>query len=767
MGQAEMALGTYPLGLALLCASPRHTIGILIGLILTTFSNLSNPVLYLCTYLAAALIRVLATWLLESPDVRFELPPSLRKKITPEGEEAIPAPKPLQKTLTALFSESVCLRMATAGMCSLIIGLYDIIAGGFLYYDLFAALFAIAVCVCAVLVFSVCLEKRIDIVWLTSASEGALLFAFVFSARTVNMLSFPLAPMAAFFFTLAACRMRGTWTGIVASLICGLAYAPLLTPAFLLAALGYLFFYKAEKSTRGVLLAVGAATAWSIYAGGAGMLLSFLPALLLSGTAFTVSERLLSKQKSAGAENEAEEEHEAHIEVGRYRDANERFRGISDAFSSLSEVFYNLSDRFRRPGTLDLRRLCDHSFDRFCTDCPNKSVCWGLEYTETLGSVNELIACLHTRGKVSRTNVADHLLHRCSQMDLILEEINRECAHLTGEMLRNNRTEIFAMDYEAAASIINDALEEDDGEYRFDPETERRVAEYLTDAGVLFGGVTVYGNRRRRILVRGVDIEHAKVSFETLRSDLGELCSSELGAPLFEVENSVSTMVLQAKQKITVASAEKNVSADGGVSGDSVNLFSNRQDYFYALISDGMGAGREAALTSNLCSIFLEKMLRAGNRAGTSLRMLNNMIRSRGADSTRECSSTVDLLELDLMTGEGSFIKGGAAPSFIVRGNVVQRLQAGTVPIGIICTLDVQRTTVSLRPGDLVVMISDGILQRDAECEWITSYLAGAGEQAPEEIVASICCHAAEGEEHDDCSAVALRIGSFDDKRKE
>jgi stage II sporulation protein E len=222
-------------------------------------------------------------------------------------------------------------------------------------------------------------------------------------------------------------------------------------------------------------------------------------------------------------------------------------------------------------------------------------------------------------------------------------------------------------------------------------------------------------------------------------------------------------MTLTAKRKIAVISAQNNVSADGGVSGDSVNLFCNKKDYFYALISVGMGSGKEAALTSGLCSVFLEKMLRAGNRAATSLRMLNNMIASRAHDSTKECSSTVDLLELDLMTGEGAFLKSGAAPSFVVRGKVVRRLQAGTVPIGILNTLDVQKTEFTLRVGDTVVMVSDGIVPCDDDAEWLTSYLTGAATQAPEEIVSHICRRCTESKTRDDCSVVALRILDADE----
>ena len=110
------------------------------------------------------------------------------------------------------------------------------------------------------------------------------------------------------------------------------------------------------------------------------------------------------------------------------------------------------------------------------------------------------------------------------------------------------------------------------------------------------------------------------------------------------------------------------------------------------------------------------------------------------------------------MTAEACFIKSGAAPSFVVRGQVVHRLQAGSAPIGIIGTLDAERHDFQLRVGDTVVMISDGILNDDPECEWLTAYLHHSAGRKPEELVSQICNHARNGERRDDCSAVALRI---------
>ena len=55
-------------------------------------------------------------------------------------------------------------------------------------------------------------------------------------------------------------------------------------------------------------------------------------------------------------------------------------------------------------------------------------------------------------------------------------------------------------------------------------------------------------------------------------------------------------------------------------------------------------------------------------------------------------------------------------------------------------------------------MVSDGILQDDNDGAWLMSYLKGAATETPEEIVYQICRRCAEGETHDDCSVVALRI---------
>lgn len=776
-GQGSMLFGTNPLGIALLCAAQGHILPILGGLILGAVFSEPQPILPIVTYLAAGVIRMVSARLMGPGETRRRpLPARIRARLETAGE---PVDKPraprffsrlvarpaaahlreLRDEIRALFSEWVPLRMVTAAVCALIVSLFRLIGGGFLYYDLFATFFAVFTAPAAVMVYSVRLGERRDLRLLYALSTGALLFSTVWASDSLQLGMVPLSAFFALFLPLLVTLRAGTVAGIVSAILAGLAHDPMSIPAYLLAVLVFSLFSLRKKADLGAFLAVAAALVWSVYAHGLAVLAPLVFANLTAGALLSLLSRRTAEKPVPAPAEAAEASVRLRCATDRHAGTNDRLRGISDAFSSLSEMFYNLSDRLRRPTTLDLHRLCDASFDRFCPACPHKTVCWGLEYAETLEVLGSLASALHTHGTVSEKQFSPALLRRCPSVGAILAAINGGCARLTGELLRDNRTEIFAMDYEAAANIINDALEEDEGEYRLDADLAARVAEYLPSAGIAAQSVAVYGGRQRQILARGVDFDRTAISAETLRADLSELCGAELSAPSFEVEGPACTMILRTRRTISVNGAQRCISAEGGVSGDAVSLFSNRKDLFYALVNDGMGSGHDAALTANLCSVFLEKMLRAGNRAGTSLRMLNNMILSRTRrNSAAECSSTVDLLEVDLITGVGTFIKNGAAPSFVVRGTTVHRVCAGTAPIGILRDTEAQFSEFPLKPGDTVVMVSDGILQNDPDGEWLSGYLATAGDKDPEEILNRVFLHTSTPDATDDRSAIVLRV---------
>ncbi len=215
------------------------------------------------------------------------------------------------------------------------------------------------------------------------------------------------------------------------------------------------------------------------------------------------------------------------------------------------------------------------------------------------------------------------------------------------------------------------------------------------------------------------------------------------------------------KPRLSVSCARRSLCAEGEDTycGDTVGTFHSANGRFYAFISDGMGAGREAAITSGICGAFLQKMLGAGNSCDTALNMLNAFLRNRGSGSLHECSATVDLAEIDLLAGRAYFYKSGAAPTYVFRSGSLLKLRSHTVPIGIIRELDTRRIEFEVGDGDLIVMVSDGVTQGREECPWLFDLLRSQGESEETENIAERIVRYAKGEgSPDDVSVLTIRI---------
>ena len=191
------------------------------------------------------------------------------------------------------------------------------------------------------------------------------------------------------------------------------------------------------------------------------------------------------------------------------------------------------------------------------------------------------------------------------------------------------------------------------------------------------------------------------------------------------------------------------------ISGDTVAAFESADGHFYALISDGMGQGRIARETSELVSKILTRGLDFGASKDTVMHILNGILRRR----REECSATVDLFDLDLYDGSATFIKSGAAPSFIKRGSSIFRLKSQTAPIGLLRTIDSERIRVEIAGEDYVVMISDGISQSADEAAWLLDLLSRPPRRTLKEYADSILAAAVENSRtRDDMSVLVLKI---------
>ena len=191
-----------------------------------------------------------------------------------------------------------------------------------------------------------------------------------------------------------------------------------------------------------------------------------------------------------------------------------------------------------------------------------------------------------------------------------------------------------------------------------------------------------------------------------------------------------------------------SVAGRADISGDSTASFRVGARY-YLMLCDGMGTGAEAARESGQAQTLVQSLAQLGFDAADALQMLNELYILRGDGAF----STVDLLQLDLVSGEGCLYKWGAAPSYLVLGDgTVRTLGSVTAPpgLGVGQTQQAQCIPVSLREGELLALLSDGV-----EAEQAQVFLTNAPHLSPRQTANGLVFR---GSREDDRSAAALRL---------
>lgn len=156
-------------------------------------------------------------------------------------------------------------------------------------------------------------------------------------------------------------------------------------------------------------------------------------------------------------------------------------------------------------------------------------------------------------------------------------------------------------------------------------------------------------------------------------------------------------------------------------------------------------------------------MLRDGVDANRAIRELNRyMVNKSGED---ENFATIDMTVIDKSTGKADFYKMGAVTSFLVRDHRVRRIQKPALPVGILPKVKLARVSVRLRPGDVIIMVSDGITEADTQdpgARWLEGMLgredmSKTGPRVLAEKIAGEAC-ARRKREADDSTVIAVKI---------
>ena len=721
LGSKQMLFETTPLSFALLATSSRQTPFVLLGIAASAIGGGKFSLMTLIGGCITVLARLFSRFFLDKAPVNHN------------GKGII-------HQFSVIFSEHKYLRVMSGAIGVFFVGIWRIISGGFRFYDLFAAIFYLILTPFAAFLFSwyfdLCEQRARDKkafsmpvsqekLYLLSCA--LLICALIYSLDKTSFAGISAQVFVAVVISLYACK-KGALLGLTASLMFGFCISPSLAPMCALCALAYISISKLSIFGASIASCI-AGLIWTIYVGGFSTFGELFPSLLSSTMVFCCAERIniFADIEELFAPPEVKKDMfspQILINEQKNLSQDEKLRSISDSFSSLSEIFYNLSSKLKRPTSLDLRNICERSFERQCKDCDNCEICLGAEYSSTLEVMKKITIQLHSFGTADTKKLPETFKKRCPHAQNLIESINKACAIETKKAFQNEKTEIFALDYDAISQILNDALAENEEEFKLDTAMSKKLSRAISDQGFGEHNVTVFGKRKLKIIARGLDLSERASDVSKLQQSLEEASRYALAEPTFELAFGSVNMQTEARRAFSVESAFATATGQGeSVCGDTVSIFENKNDYLYALISDGMGTGQNAAFVSEMCNVFLRNMLNAGNGMEISLKMLNSVVRAKGTTSAQECSATVDLLQFDLYLGALTLIKSGAAPTFVLRRGNVFKLGAPSFPIGILRSLDAKQIDIACEDGDIIVMVSDGAAKDGDDCDYLLDIL--------------------------------------------
>jgi len=704
-GGASIVFDTYPFGIALLCGADDNILLLYIGLLLSALERRSEATALFLVYTACIVMRFAFS--------RWISPPKEKPQKNEKG--ALLPDK--------LFCEPFSLRFITVLICSLSQGLARLISDGFLYYDLFG-LFACVLAAPALFSAFYCLthvRKRTG--HLVFLSACVFVFSIVYSIRLYYILGFSAGVIAAYLITLYVAKKFGVMQGCVFGLFAGLACGLSMGPAFAL--IGFVFGTLVTYSLfAGVSAALLTGLFFGVASNGFPAFSTLLPELALASSIFLPLSyyNLLPKAEIFTPERItiSKKLEEAIINDEKIKDSAIRLESVSESLDSLSRTIAALSDKLKRPDVLDLKRLCEDSFQNHCQRCSLAGVCYGKDCAGTFDLMGKFTSALSTKGRIDMTDVPEHVASKCFNILKIVSEANISYSKHLEKLIRSDKTSVFAIDYKAMSKLILDASKINDEEYEPNPELASKIVHALKYMDIDADGVFAYGKRNLKISLTGMNLSQIKYSAPQIRTALENICNARLTLPTFELDEDRLSMSVRSERIYKVSFAHASTKMESSdYNGDTHKAFENKNDCFYYLISDGMGSGRDAAMTSRLCSMFLSKLLSAGCAKNIVIEMLNGFIRNK----SEECSASIDLVELDLLSSKGCFVKSGAAPSYILRDKNLYKLQSKTLPIGILKETDAELIDFDIHDNDIIIMFSDGVAASLEDGIWLTGML--------------------------------------------
>ncbi len=202
------------------------------------------------------------------------------------------------------------------------------------------------------------------------------------------------------------------------------------------------------------------------------------------------------------------------------------------------------------------------------------------------------------------------------------------------------------------------------------------------------------------------------------------------------------------------------------VAGDLYDFFPTREVELGLLIGDVSGKGAAAALYSALASGLVRNLIEPEQSPALLLENLNSALRIRRFEARY---LTALYAQWRPMEGELVIANAGQPRPLLCRDGKVEVLPAVGIPLALLKGSTYEEVRVALKPGDLLVIVSDGITEAvspsgaeyddNSLIQTVESRAGGSAEQVVKAIFEDVVSLSRRATPADDQTVIAVRIG--------
>lgn len=437
----------------------------------------------------------------------------------------------------------------------------------------------------------------------------------------------------------------------------------------------------------------------------------------------------------------------------------------------MADTFLRMEEAKEKFAGEEIQEMCEAVSEQVCMNCEKRRECYERKKEEIHRLVYELLETIETYGAELNTETKRSLQKRCVRAPKFLRETLRVFQDAKQRMMWNNRMvqnrESCAVQLDTFAKMMQQATRELEASIFQDPPLEKKIRMNLKKSGIKLLNAVFFVNAHGQYEIhltvkaeKGVCATTRGVARVLCNCTGRRMCPAQDERPV--IGQAYGTIVFVEGPKYYILHGISRIGKECQlISGDNYVTITLPGGQEAMILSDGMGSGERAFKESGMVVEMLEELLRAGFPPETALQMMNTAL-VMGREEV--CFSTVDVAVFDLYAGECRFLKAGASTTYIRKKEHMEHIYSGSLPLGVVARQEMEDTTRKLEPGDMVVMMTDGVMDAlppGKQEELLDLIILGTEIENPKELAHYILekvLELSEGEPKDDMTVLVAGI---------